>query len=204
MRYCPRGADGIRHRNVRRETALLELFGNVAGQGSRSATERRSQGMSSRRWSRPVISRIAVQVRSCSAVIRNNTATGNGFGANGWVDGAGILVSTSPDVEVYGNVVRNNNDGIGGIHADRKNVNGPCKRELRNFWVHDNIIEMKVGHTGVVTNKDGAVFTNMNNRFDNNTYTLGSGKTYYRWADGPGLTSEEWKAYGQDPNGTWK
>jgi parallel beta-helix repeat protein len=140
---------------------------------------------------------------SCSAVIRNNTAIGNGFGVDGWLDGAGILVNTSPDVEVYGNVVRNNNDGIGGIHAKRDNVNGPCKRELRNFWVHDNIIEMKVGHTGVVTNLDGAVFTSMNNRFDRNTYTLGSGDNYYRWA-GPARTTAEWKAYGQDPNGTWK
>jgi parallel beta-helix repeat protein len=139
---------------------------------------------------------------SCSAVIRNNTATGNGFGAPSWVDGAGILVMNSPNVEVFGNVVRNNNDGIGGIHATRNVVNGPCERELRNFWVHDNIIEMQVGHTGVVTNFDGSVFTSMNNKFDRNTYILGSGDKYYRWS-GPEITTAQWKAAGQDPNSTW-
>ena len=88
---------------------------------------------------------------SCDAVIRNNTVIGNGFGSSAWVDGAGILVMNSPNVEVYGNVVRNNNDGIGGIHSTRSHsTDQRCKIDLRNFWVHDNTIEMKVGHTGVV------------------------------------------------------
>jgi len=141
---------------------------------------------------------------SCDAVIRNNTAVSNGFGRTDWVDGAGILVMNSPNVEVYGNVVRNNNDGIGGIHSTRSHsTDQRCEIDLKNFWVHDNTIEMQVGHTGVVMNVDHALVTgSWNNRFDRNTYILGSGNQYYRW--GPAKTTAEWKAAGQDPNSTWK
>jgi parallel beta-helix repeat protein len=141
---------------------------------------------------------------SCDAVIRNNTVIGNGFRADAWVDGAGILVMNSPNVEVYGNVVRNNNDGIAGIHSTRSHsVDRRCEIDLKNFWVHDNTIEMKVGHTGVVWNVDQDLVKGpWNNRFDRNTYILGSGDKYYRW--GPGITTAQWKAAGQDPNSTWK
>jgi len=141
---------------------------------------------------------------SCDAVIRNNTVVGNGFGNSSWIAGAGILVSNSPNVEVYGNVVRNNNDGIGGIQAGRTPTSDiRCEIDLKNFWVHDNTIEMKVGHTGIVTNDGGAVYTSMNNRFDRNTYILPNDGQFYRW--GPsGITAAQWKAAGQDPNSTWK
>jgi hypothetical protein len=69
--------------------------------------------------------------------------------------------------------------------------------------VHDNIIEMKVGHTGIVMNVDHELVTgSWNNRFDRNTYILGDGDEYYRW--GPAQTTAQWKAAGQDPNSTWK
>ena len=58
---------------------------------------------------------------SYDAVIRNNVVEGNGFGYTGWIDGAGILVGDSPNVEVYGNTVRYNNDGIAGKH-DRTGI----------------------------------------------------------------------------------
>ena len=138
---------------------------------------------------------------SCSAVIRNNVVENNGFGASGWLDGAGILVVNSPNVEVYGNTVRNNNDGIGGINANRKTgTNKVCPKELRNFNVHDNTIVMGVGHTGVVGDGSG-LYSNWGNHFDRNTYSLGSNSEYYKW-DG-NLTTSGWKNAGQDPNGTW-
>jgi parallel beta-helix repeat protein len=142
---------------------------------------------------------------SCDAVIRNNTVTGNGFSRTAWVDGAGILVLNSPNVEVFGNVVRNNNDGIAGIHSTRSHsTDGVCKIQLRDFWVHDNTIEMKVGHTGVVMNVDHDLVKGAwNNRFDRNTYILGSGDKYYRWGDSA-ISIDEWLAAGQDPNSTWK
>jgi parallel beta-helix repeat protein len=139
---------------------------------------------------------------SYDAVIRNNVVEGNGFGWTGWVDGAGILVNTSPNVEVYGNTVRNNNDGIAGIHASRGSGNyGPY--QLKNLWVHDNVIVMQVGETGVVTNTSDPVFsTAWNNRFDYNTYTLGSADKYYAW-DPWYMTTTQWRATGQDPHSTW-
>ncbi|NIA25561.1 MAG: hypothetical protein GWP04_08310 [Gammaproteobacteria bacterium] len=142
---------------------------------------------------------------SHDAVIRNNVVEGNGFGWTGWVDGAGILVNTSLNVEVYGNTVRYNNDGIAAIHTDRSastTTYGPYA--LKNLWVHDNVIVMNAGQTGVVTTTSDPVFgAEWNNRFDRNTYTLGSGDSYYRWG-GATITVSQWRAYGQDPNSTWK
>ena len=142
---------------------------------------------------------------SHDGVIRNNVVERNGFGYTGWVDGAGILVATSLNVEVYGNTVRYNNDGIAGVHTDRSTSNsvyGPYA--LKNLWVHDNVIVMDVGQSGVVTNFDNAVFSAAyNNRFDKNTYTLGSASKYYRWQAGE-ITTAQWKATGQGANSTWK
>jgi hypothetical protein len=55
-----------------------------------------------------------------------------------------------------------------------------------------------------VTNFDNAVFSAAyNNRFDNNTYTLGSASKYYRW-QGAEITTSQWKATGQDAHSTWE
>lgn len=139
---------------------------------------------------------------SYDAVIRNNVVEGNGFGWTGWVDGAGILVNSSPNVEVYGNTVRYNNDGIAGIHASRGSGNyGPY--QLKNLWVHNNIIVMEVGNTGVVTNATDPVFSAAwNNRFDYNTYTVVSADKHYAW-DPWYMTTAQWQAIGQDPHSTW-
>ena len=141
---------------------------------------------------------------SYDAVIRYNLIEGNGFGYTGWVDGAGILVNTSPNVEVYGNTVRHNNDGIAGIQANRGAGNyGPY--QLRNLWVHDNIIAMDVGQTGVVRVgglTDPVWSPEWNNRFDYNTYTLGTADKYYAW-DPWYMTTTQWRAAGQDPHSTW-
>ncbi len=140
-----------------------------------------------------------------TAVIRNNVVEGNGFNFTGWIDGAGILVSSSPNVEVYGNTVRGNNDGIAGKHVSRPDAavanHGPW--ELRNLWVHDNVISMNVGQTGIVANTgNGEVYSSWGNRFDRNTYTLSGNANYYEWG-GKTLSTAKWKQAGQDPNGTW-
>jgi parallel beta-helix repeat protein len=143
---------------------------------------------------------------SYDAVIRNNVVEGNGFGWTGWVDGAGILVANSPNVEIYGNTVRYNNDGIAGIHSIRDQVDakyGPW--ELKNLWVHDNTIVMNVGQTGVVRQGgcvDAVWSPAWNNRFDYNTYTLGSGDEYYAW-DPWYTTTARWRSFSQDPNSIW-
>jgi parallel beta-helix repeat protein len=141
---------------------------------------------------------------SYDAVIRNNLVEGNGFGWTAWVDGAGILINSSPNVEVYGNTVRNNNDGIGGIQSAQGSGNYGAY-QLRNLWVHGNTIVMSVGLTGIVRQgglTDPVFSSGWNNRFDYNTYTLGSANQYYAW-DPWYMTTAQWRAAGQDAHSTW-
>ena len=56
---------------------------------------------------------------SYSAVIRNNTVRRNGWGYKDWMEGAGISIGNSANVEVYGNLVEGNGDGIGGSQQNR-------------------------------------------------------------------------------------
>lgn len=145
---------------------------------------------------------------SYDAVIKNNTVVGNGFGEPGWgccgydwILGAGILVAESPNVEVFGNTVQDNGDGIGGRQTVRgSGAYGP--HEISNLYVHDNAVRMIAGPdgwTGLVENyspPDHSFFTTRNNRFLNNTYTGGSA-VLFTWLDGADLTLAQWNAYGQ-------
>jgi len=138
---------------------------------------------------------------SYDAVIRNNLVEGNGFGAPGWVDGAGILVGDSANVEIYGNTVRNNNDGIGAKHTGRGSA-----FELKNLSVHNNVIVMAGGLTGVVRMgglTDPVWSAEWNNRFDYNTYTLDSPTAdRFAWAAGY-INQSEWLTAGQATHSTW-
>ena len=138
---------------------------------------------------------------SGSATIRNNTVTGNGFGKPEWLWGAGILIAASADVEVYGNVVRGNADGIAGIQQERGN--GPAGPHLlRNVQVYGNIIEMSEGQTGVVDDTgSGGVFTDRGIEFSGNTYVALEGRRF-AW-NGRSLDREGWLAAGQDADAEW-
>ncbi len=131
---------------------------------------------------------------SYDAVIRNNLVEGNGYGWTAWVNGAGILVANSPNVEVYGNTVRYNNDGIAGIQGARDQADaryGPW--ELKGLWVHDNMIMMEVGETGIVRGTADPVWSpEWGNRYDYNTYTLSGTARYYRW-NADARTATEWQ-----------
>jgi hypothetical protein len=139
---------------------------------------------------------------SGAAVIRDNTVEGNGFDNSSWLWGAGILIAASNDVEVYGNVVSGNADGIAGIQQERGD--GPYgPRLLRNIAVHDNTIRMAGGHTGVVQDSgDSSVFTDRNIVFSSNTYVHVSGRRF-AW-DGRYLDRDGWLATGQDEGATWE
>lgn len=138
---------------------------------------------------------------SYDAVIRNNVATGNGHGFADWLWGAGILVAASSGVEVYGNTVTGNADGIAGIQQDRGDgPDGPYV--LDDLWIHDNTISVGNGSIGVVEDTgDDGVFTDRNIRFDRNTYVDVKGARY-EWGGGR-LDSGGWVDAGQDPNGQW-
>jgi parallel beta-helix repeat protein len=138
---------------------------------------------------------------SYDAVIRNNTVEANGFGHQGWLFGSGILVAASPNVEIYGNTVRNNFNGITGVQQDRGTGRyGP--HEISNLYVHDNVITMPSGKTGLAQDVgDDSYFTSRNNHWANNTYYLGTGARF-AWM-GATLSDAQWRGYGQDVNGTF-
>jgi parallel beta-helix repeat protein len=138
---------------------------------------------------------------SYDATISNNTIRGNGFGSGGpWLQGAGILNTSSPNVEVYGNVVDGNYDGIGA--EDRARGTGLYgTHEVSNFYVHDNTITT-AGTTGLIeTSGDASFFTSKNNRFVHNAYSISCQKTApFAWMDRY-ISWASWTAYGNDTTG---
>ena len=132
---------------------------------------------------------------SYDAVITGNEVRGNGFGFDAWVWGAGIIVSTSVNVEVVGNTVDGNADGIIGVQQDRSDA--PASHgalSLVNLAVHDNLVTGNGGWTGIgqdVGSND--VFTELNNRFFDNTYEQDG--LHFFWLNDE-RTFEEWVEFG--------
>jgi len=146
---------------------------------------------------------------SYAAIIRNNICRRNGFGlpANrpiSLVDGAGILISNSPNVQVYGNTVDRNKNGIAAIESDRGSGSQGVY-DVVNLYVHDNTVIQPSGRAaGAVQNVgSNAVYTSRNNRFAANTYDLGSSARQFRWMNND-RTRVEWRGYGMDVNGTFQ
>jgi len=139
---------------------------------------------------------------SYDAIIRNNVVRHNGFGYPDWIAGAGILVAGSPNVEIYGNLVEGNADGIGAAQQNRGTGRfGPY--EVWNLWVHDNVILNTTGWTGMVEDVGNtACFTSRNNRFEHNDYQLGLSPLAFTWMDRE-LTELEWQGYSQDVSGVF-
>ena len=63
---------------------------------------------------------------SQDAVIRNNHVYGNGLGGNGWYWAGGITVASSFNVEVYGNRLSGNYNGITGTQQNRTDSTPPA------------------------------------------------------------------------------
>jgi parallel beta-helix repeat protein len=108
---------------------------------------------------------------SQNAVIRHNTVYGNGNGQrSGWLWGGGITVASSFGVEVYGNRLSGNYNGITGTQQDRTDSTPPAHL-LDAYHVHDNLI-CAVGAggyaTGVVAD-NGANLATRDITFSNNT-----------------------------------
>lgn len=138
---------------------------------------------------------------SYSATIRDNVIERNGFGRPQGVAGAGIMINTSSDVQVIGNTLRDNADGIAGQHQDRGSGGefGPWR--LSNLLVEGNLVVLNEGETGVIAGVDSeAVFDDWNNRFVDNTYELGS-SVRFLW-DGASVDFPGWQEFGQDTAGS--
>ena len=76
---------------------------------------------------------------SQNAVIRSNEVHGNGRRGAGWYGDSGIMIASSSGVEVYGNRLSGNFNGITGTQQDRLDSTPPAHL-LDGFHVHDNLI----------------------------------------------------------------
>jgi len=141
---------------------------------------------------------------SYSAVIRYNYVARNGFrNVNNVLSGAGILLASSSSVEIYGNTVVGNAHGIGIRQQTRgSGILGPW--ETHDVYVHDNDVSMSTGLTGMVVLDvaDNSYFTSRNNRFERNTYSLGTLTQPFAWMGGT-RTVAQWIAFGQDIQGVF-
>lgn len=132
---------------------------------------------------------------SGQAVIRNNTVTGNGLVSGGLFYQADILVATSHDVDVYGNTVASNGNGIGITDTDRG-----CVCAAANDTVHNNTITL-TGH-GIAAGLDGrpAAYS-AGNRFQANRYDVPDPTgAWWQWS-GRAVPWGAWQADGQDTTG---
>ena len=76
---------------------------------------------------------------SRNAVIRNNRVHGNGLRRSGWYWDGGITVASSSNVEIYGNHLSGNYNGITGTQQDRPDSTPPAHL-LDGIHVHHNLI----------------------------------------------------------------
>ena len=136
---------------------------------------------------------------SYSATIRNNQVRGNGFRTRGWLWEGGIMVAGSQGVDIYGNILEGNYNGITLIQQDRgSGALGPYL--LRNVSVHDNTV-VRSGRTGAAQDVgDKSVFTSRDITFQNNDYENVVG---FSWAD-RSLAWSQWRGYGMDLTGSIK
>ena len=140
---------------------------------------------------------------SRSAVIRDNVVQRNGAGYHVWLHGSGILVQNSSDVEIYGNTVAANYNGITAIQQNRgSGIYGPWV--TRNVYVHDNDVTMTQGLTGFAQDVgDNTLFSAATMRFEHNRYVITGLATPFAWAN-TWVSVTQWNGYGQDATGTFR
>lgn len=138
---------------------------------------------------------------SGSAVIRGNVVTGNGF-APGRPEEPGILVLSSSEVEVVGNLIDGNALGVV-LRQDERVEDGI----LSDVTVIDNTIRSDGGPAMVMGGSPGEGFTGewaTGLVIDANHYILGGGVTVpFRW-EGVPATIEEWQTVGNDADGVFE
>jgi parallel beta-helix repeat protein len=135
---------------------------------------------------------------SYDGTIAHNTIRGNGFASSGaWVEGAGILNVSSPNVSVYRNRLADNFDGIGA--EDRTRGTGRYgKRDVRDFDVHNNTIKNSRRNGLISVSGDTSFFTTKHNRWAHNRYTCVTGP--FEWMNSGGDFGW-WRSFGNDTTG---
>ena len=131
------------------------------------------------------------------------------YRANGWLWDAGIGIHESNGVEVYGNTLTENFNGIAIIQQRRDSTTGDVYAPTggyfaQNVYVHDNTVYQRNGGDSGAANDlgDTATFLTRNNRWANNTYYIGTNARPFAWMNGV-RTASEWSAYNQDVTGSF-
>lgn len=131
---------------------------------------------------------------SYAAVIRDNVVMDNGSPDAGWVWGAGIQLANVSDVEVTGNLLEGNQQGIIGTHQDRGE-----QYPLRSIDVHDNVVRDS-GRTGVSQSIGDQSVYDADLVFRSNHY---EGDVIWGWLDSA-RTWEQWQGFGHDLDGSYE
>ena len=135
---------------------------------------------------------------SHDAVIRDNTIAGNGLGhTRDWLWGGGIVISTSDHVEVRGNVLTGNGNGITGVQQDRGRSGNGEEYVLDDIAVSDNTVT-ESGITGLAQDTSNPAVFRRQLRFDRNTYRGGAFA-----CDDNDVAWAGWQACGYDESGAW-
>jgi hypothetical protein len=124
------------------------------------------------------------------------------------LNGAGIVVFNSAGVDVYHNLLWDNDNGIL-IREDQQATRwaqGTYRQGLPHIHdvdVHDNDIGMRRGVTGVqVKNGDATAFWRPSNaRFAGNVYRSDQTEHQFMGAGNNRYTFDQWRALGNDPGG---
>jgi len=140
---------------------------------------------------------------SFDATVRFNTIRNNGTWES---QSAGILNSTSKNIEYYGNRIEHNLiRPIVILWGDRGFNAMLGERQSANLYFHDNVIildDSDQSWVGASLDQDPRVFDS-NNRFQGNTYhATARGENWWRWDSGS-LTWTQWQTRGFDTAGSY-
>ncbi len=140
---------------------------------------------------------------SYHAVIRDNQIADNGFkDPTRWVDGAGIMVNSARDVEIAGNIIDSNFNGIT-LRQDDRGTGSLGPYVVTGASVHDNQVTMRRGTSGLSSTTGDSAITSRDNTFERNHYTIiGTDLTNFSWV-GSEVAWAQWQRYGQDAGGTF-
>lgn len=127
---------------------------------------------------------------SYSVTIRNNTVRRNGHNSQGWIWGAGILIATSSDANIEGNVLAGNQSGIGIVQQNRGSY------QARNINVRNNQVTGP-GWSGAVQDIGEPGYFQGRLQFEGNVYT----NSTFVFGEST-LTWQQWQALGHDLNGS--